>query len=53
MKISVIAFVSTIILGIVGMLVDQSIGLDGNFSLIVSIAAIGSFIVYGLNSSNK
>lgn len=49
MKIYIIAFVLTVLLSIVGMITDQILGLDGNFSIVVSIATIGSIIIYCLD----
>lgn len=51
MKNSLIAFIFTIAMSILGMLTDQWIGLDGNFGLIVSVATMGSFLIYNLNST--
>lgn len=46
MKKCVIAFVITSLSGFIGMLIDSNIGLDGNFSIVISIAAMGSMIIY-------
>ena len=46
MKKCVIAFVVTLLAGFIGMLIDDSLGMDGNFSIVCSVAAMGSMIIY-------
>lgn len=46
MKKCVIAFVVTLLAGFIGMLIDDSLGMDGNFSIVCSVAAMGSIVIY-------
>ena len=46
MKKSVIAFILTLLVGFIGMLIDDSLGMDGNFSIVCSVAAMGSIVIY-------
>ena len=46
MKKSVMAFILTLLVGFIGMLIDDSLGMDGNFSIVCSVAAMGSMIIY-------
>ena len=52
MKKSLIAFFTTVIFGVIAMLIDSNIGFDGNLSVVISIATIGTFI-YHSNIKNK
>lgn len=49
MRIAAEAFIATLILGIVGMLIDYNVGLDGNFSVVVAVATIGAFVIYAID----
>lgn len=49
MKKSLIAFFTTVIFSVIAMLIDSNIGFDGNLSVVVSIATIGTFIYYAIN----
>ena len=46
----VVAFITTLLLGVVGMLIDSNVGLDGNFSVVLAISAMGSFILYAIKN---
>ena len=48
-----IAFGLTVLAGIVGMLIDSLIGLDGNFSVVCAIAAAVGILVYCINKKDK
>lgn len=50
MRGAISAFIITLLLGIAGMLIDSNVGLDGNFSVVLAIAAMGSFILYAINN---
>lgn len=49
----VAAFVTTLLSGVVGMLIDYNIGMDGNFSIVAAIATMGAFILYAINDREK
>ncbi len=49
MRIAAEAFIATLILGIVGMLIDSNVGLDGNFSVVLAVATIGAFVIYAID----
>ena len=49
---AILAFLATVVLAIVGMLIDQNIGLDGNLSIVVAIAAMGSIILYQMGKNS-
>ena len=44
-----IVFAVTLVMGFIGMLIDSNIGFDGNFSVVMTIATIGSAIFYSIN----
>lgn len=52
MRNTVLAFIITLLLGFAGMIIDSNVGLDGNFSVVLAIAAMGSFILYAINNRN-
>ena len=47
------AFLLTVVCSFIAMLIDSNIELDGNFSVVVAIAVMGSFIVYSLNKGDN
>lgn len=53
MRNTVVAFISTLLLGIAGMLIDSNIGMDGNFSVVLAIATMGAFILYAIDDRKK
>lgn len=46
MKKSICAFFITIIFCFFAMIIDSNIGLDGNFSVVIAIATVGSINIY-------
>ena len=48
-----IAFGLTVLAGIIGMLIDSLIGLDGKFSVVCAIAAAVSILVYYFKEKDK
>lgn len=52
MKTALLAFLLTIVFSFLAMLIDSNIGLDGNFSVVIAIAVMGSFVVYSLNKQD-
>ncbi len=38
-------FFVTVFMGIVGMIIDENLRMDGNFSIILAIATMGAFIL--------
>lgn len=52
MKMAVVAFLLTVFFSFIAMLIDGNIGMDGNFSVVIAIAVIGSFVVYSLNKND-
>lgn len=53
MKMAVAAFLLTVVFSFIGMIIDSNIELDGNFSVVIAIAVIGSFVVYSLNKNDN
>lgn len=53
MRNAIVAFITTLLLGIIGMLIDSNIGLDGNFSVVLAIATMGAFILYAVDGRRK
>lgn len=53
MKRSIVAFLISILIGILAMVIDVNIGLDGNFSIVATIASVGSLLIYNLNSPGE
>lgn len=49
MRIAAEAFVAAVIMGIVGMLIDYNVGMDGNFSVVLAVATIGAFVIYAID----
>lgn len=49
MRIAVEAFVAVVIMGIVGMLIDYNVGMDGNFSVVLAVATMGAFVIYAID----
>lgn len=49
MRIAVEAFVVAVIMGIVGILIDYNVGMDGNFSVVLAVATIGAFVIYAID----
>ena len=52
MKSAVTAFFLTVFFSFIGLLIDSNIGMDGNFSVVIAIAVMGSFVVYSLNKND-
>ena len=53
MKMAVAAFLLTVVFSFIGMIIDSNIELDGNFSVVIAIAVMGSFVVYSLNKNDN
>ena len=49
MRIAVEAFVVAVIMGIVGILIDYNVGMDGNFSVVLAVATIGALVIYAID----
>lgn len=49
MRIAAEAFVAVVIMGIVGILIDYNVGMDGNFSVVLAVATMGAFIIYAID----
>lgn len=49
MRIAAEAFVAVVIMGIVGMLIDYNVGMDGNFSVVLAVATMGAFVIYAID----
>lgn len=49
MRIAVEAFVAAVIMGIVGILIDYNVGMDGNFSVVLAVATMGAFVIYAID----
>lgn len=52
MKMAAAAFLLTVVFSFIAMLIDSNVGMDGNFSVVVAIAVMGSFVVYSLNKND-
>ena len=52
MKSAVTAFFLTVFFSFIGMIIDGNVGMDGNFSVVIAIAVMGSFVVYSLNKND-
>lgn len=45
LKNPVVAFLGIVFAGIIGMLIDSYVGLDGNFSVVVALGIVGAILV--------
>lgn len=53
MRNAIVAFITTLLLGIIGMLIDSNIGMDGNFSVVIAMATMGAFVLYAISDRKK
>ena len=53
LKTPVIALICTLIAGVVGMLIDTNVGMDGNFSIILAVSVMGAFILYSQQGNSN
>lgn len=53
MRLAAEAFIATLILSFLGMLIDYNIGLDGNLSVVLAVATMGAFVIYAIDHKKK